>query len=64
MIVRRAEALELLLGLLAQVAPIDEEQHAARAGVADEPVGGSDGEDRLAGPGRHLDQRARMIALE
>ena len=63
-IVRRAEALKLLLRLLAEVAPIDEEQHPPRAGVADEPVDGRDGEDRLAGSCRHLNQGARMVALE
>ena len=64
MIVWSPEALELLLRLLAEVAPIDEEKHPARPGVADEPVDGRNGEDRLAGPGRHLDQRARLVALE
>ena len=63
-VVRGAEALELLLGLLAEVAPVDEEQHAARAGVADEAVDRRDGGDRLAGAGGHLDQRARMAAPE
>ena len=63
-IVRRAKTLKLLLRLLAEVAPVDEEQHAPRPRVADEPVDGRDGEDRLARPGRHLHERARMVAFE
>ena len=62
--VGRAVALELLLGLLAEVAAVHEEEHAARAAVLDEPVDRGDRRDRLARPGRHLDQRARAVALE
>ena len=59
-----AVALELLLGLLPEVAAVHQEEHPARAAVLDEPVDGRDGGDRLARAGRHLDQRAGAVLLE
>ena len=47
-VVGRAEALELLLRLLAQVRAIDEEQHAPGAAELDQPVKRRDGQQRLA----------------
>ncbi len=62
--VGRAVALELLLGLLAEVLSVHEEEHATRPGVLDEPVDRGDRRDRLPRPGGHLHERARAVALE
>ena len=51
---------ELLLGLLAEVAGIDEEEDAANLGVLEEAVDGGDGGEGLAGAGGHLDQGAGL----
>jgi hypothetical protein len=59
-----AIALELLLGLLAEVRAVDQEQHAPRAAELDEPVGGGDGHDRLPRACRHLHQRAGPVPEE
>ena len=53
--------LELLERLVAEVAAIDEKEHAARAGELDEPVDEVDGGEGLAAAGGHLDQGARTI---
>ena len=53
--------LEFLQRLVAEVAAIHQEQHAARAGELDEPVDERDGGECLARSGGHLDQRARAI---
>jgi hypothetical protein len=58
-----AVALELPLGLLAQILAIHEEEHASRPAVLDEPIDRRDRRDRLARPRRHLDQRPRAVAL-
>jgi hypothetical protein len=60
-VVGRAVALELLLGLLAEVRPVDQEQHAPRAPELDQPVGGGDRHDRLPRARRHLHQRAGPV---
>ena len=63
-VVGGVEALELLERLPAQVGPVDQEQDPARTGVADQPVGDVGGGERLARPGRHLDQRPGMVVPE
>ena len=60
-VVGRPIVRELLLGLLAEVGPVDEEQHAARPGELDEPVERRDGQHGLAAARRHLDERARPV---
>ena len=50
---------EFLLGLLAEVAGIDEEQDAFGVGVFEQAIDGGDGGEGLAGAGGHLDQGAR-----
>ena len=54
--------LELAQGLVAEIAPVDQEQHAPGTGVPDQAVDEGAGEVGLAGPGRHLDQRAGVAA--
>ena len=56
-LVRGGEALELAKGLAREVATVDEEQHAARAGVLDEAVNLVAGHEGLAAAGGHLHQR-------
>jgi hypothetical protein len=51
---------ELVVGLLAEVAAIDEEQDRAGVGVAEAAVASADGRVRLAGAHRHLDERPRV----
>ena len=51
---------ELLLGLLAEVAGIDEEEDALQAGVFEQAVGGGDGGEGLAGTRGHLDEGAEL----
>ena len=63
-VVGGVEALELLERLPAQVGPVDQEQDPAGPGVADQPVGDVGGGEGLARPGRHLDQRPGVVALE
>ena len=55
---------ELLLCLLAEVGPVDEEQHATRPAELDEPVQGRDGQHGLAASRGHLDERARPVVGE
>ncbi len=64
LLVGRAVALELLLGLLAEVAAVDQEEHAAGAAVLDQPVDRGDRRQGLARSGRHLHQGARLVAPE
>ena len=49
---------ELLLGLLAEVAGVDEEEDAADAGVFEQAVDRRDGGEGLARTGGHLDEGA------
>ena len=53
--------LEFLQRLVAEVAAVDEEEHAARAGELDEAVDEVDGGEGLAAAGGHLDQGARFV---
>ena len=55
-VVRRREVGELVLGLLAEVAAVHEEQDALGAAELEQAVGGVDGGERLAGAGGHLDR--------
>ena len=63
-VVRGTEVLELLERLLAEVAAVNEEEHPARLGELDEAVGEVDGGVGLAGAGRHLDERSRLVGRE
>src|SRR3954447_3675195 len=53
-VVARDELLEFFQGLLAEVAAVDEEQNATRAGELDEAVNEVDGGVGLAAAGSHL----------
>ena len=64
MVVGGAVALELLLGLLAEVGAVDEEEHAAGAAELDQAIDGGDRGAGLAAAGRHLDQGAGAVAPE
>ena len=59
-----AKAVELLVGLLAEVAAVHEKEDSARPRILDQPVDGRDGEDRLARPGRHLHEGTGPVARE
>jgi hypothetical protein len=59
--VGRAETVELVARLLAEVGAVHEEEDAAGAGVLDEPVGGGAGGGGLARAGGHLDERPRAV---
>ncbi len=61
---RRDELLKLFERLLAQVAAIDEKEHAAGPGVFDQTIGKIDRRERLAGAGGHLNQGARLVGGE
>ena len=50
--------------LPAEIGAVDEKQHAPGAGVLDEPIDEGAGRVGLAGAGRHLDERARVIGGE
>ena len=54
---RDGELVELQLGLLAEVRPVDQEQDPLGVRVLDEPVADVRGGERLARAGRHLDER-------
>src|SRR5205823_10010340 len=54
-VVGRDELLEFFQGLVAEVAAVDEEEDAARAGELDEAVNEVDGGVGLAAAGGHLD---------
>ncbi len=58
-VVGRDVLLELLERLVAEVAAVDQEQHAPRAGELDEAVDEVDGGEGLAAAGGHLDEGAR-----
>ena len=59
-----APAVELALGLAAKIAAIYEKKNSVRFGELDEPVGGCDSDEGLAGAGSPLDERARELAGE
>ena len=60
-VVRRDVLLELLERLVAEVAAVDQEEHAARACELDEAVDEVDGGEGLAAAGGHLDQGAGTV---
>src|SRR5436309_3007702 len=63
-VVGRNELLEFFQGLVAEVAAVDEEEDAARAGELDEAVNGVDGGVGLAAAGGHLDEGAAFVGGE
>jgi hypothetical protein len=63
-VVGRDELLEFFQGLVAEVAAVDEEEDAARAGELDEAVNEVDGGVGLAAAGRHLDESAAFVGGE
>ena len=63
-VVGRDVLLELLEGLPAEVAAIDQEQDPPRAGELDQPVDEVDGGEGLAAAGRHLDQGAGLVLAQ
>src|SRR5438093_1999231 len=58
------ELLEFFQGLVAEVAAVDEEEDAARAGELDEAVNEVDGGVCLAAAGGHLDEGAAFVGGE
>src|SRR5207247_5726056 len=60
----RDELLEFFQGLVAEVAAVDEEEDAARAGELDEAVNEVDGGVGLAAAGGHLDEGAAFVRGE
>src|SRR5205809_5542139 len=60
-VVGRDELLEFFQGLVAEVAAVDEEENAARAGELDEAVNEVDGGVGLAAAGGHLDEGAAFV---
>ena len=52
------------MGLLAEIAPVDEEQNAPGAGVFHQPISKVDRGKGLARAGRHLDQGVRLVGGE
>jgi hypothetical protein len=63
-VVGRDELLEFFQGLVAEVAAVDEEEDAARAGELDEAVNEVDGCIGLAAAGGHLDEGAAFVGGE
>src|SRR5438093_7302807 len=63
-VVGRDELLEFFQGLVAEVAAVDEEKNAARAGELNETVNEVDGGVGLAATGGHLDQSATFVGGE
>src|SRR5204862_3627881 len=63
-VVGRDELLEFFQGLVAEVAAIDEEEDAARAGELDEAVNEVDGGVGLATAGGHLDEGTAFVGGE
>ena len=63
-VVGRDELLEFFQGLVAEVAAVDEEEDAARAGELDEAVDEVDGGVGFAAAGGHLDQGAAFVGGE
>ena len=60
-VVGRDELLEFFQGLVAEIAAVDEEEDAARAGELDEAVNEVDGGVGLAAAGGHLDEGAAFV---
>src|SRR2546422_10950116 len=60
-VIGRDELLEFFQGLVAEVAAVDEEEDAARAGELDEAVNEVDGGVGLTAAGGHLDQSATFV---
>src|ERR1051326_9550091 len=63
-VVGRNELLEFFQGLVAEVAAVDEEEDAARAGELDEAVNEIDGGVGLAAAGGHLAKGAAFFGGE
>src|SRR5438477_11079536 len=63
-VVGRDELLEFFQGLVAEIAAVDEEQDAARAGELDKAVNEVDGGVGLAAAGGHLDEGAAFVGSE
>src|SRR5206468_12643534 len=63
-VVGRDELLEFFQGLVAEVAAVDEEEDAARAGELDKAVNEVDGGVGLAAAGGHLDEGAAFVGGE
>ncbi len=63
-VVGRDVLLELLQGLAAEVAAIDQEEDPPGAGELDQPVDEVDGGEGLAAAGGHLDQGAGTVAAQ
>ena len=63
-VVGRGVLLELLEGLVAEVAAVHQEQDPPGAGELDQPVRKHDGEEGLAGAGGHLHQRAGPVLAQ
>ena len=63
-VVGRGVLLEFLERLVAEVAAVDQEQHAPGAGELDEPVDEGDGGEGFARAGGHLDEGAGAVFLE
>ena len=59
-VVGRLEVGELVLGLLAEIAAIHQEEDALRAAELEQAIGDIDGGEGLARAGRHLDEGARV----
>ena len=60
-VVGRDVLLKFFESLSPQVAPIHQKEHAPGAGELDQAIAQDDGEERLAGAGRHLHERARPV---
>src|ERR1700757_5052127 len=63
-VVGRDELLEFFQGLIAEIAAVDEEEDAARAGELDVAVNEVDGGVGLAAAGGHLDEGATFVGGE
>src|SRR5436189_4581477 len=63
-VVGRDELLEFFQGLVAEVAAVDEEEDATRAGELDEAVNEVDGGVGLTAAGGHLDEGAAFVGSE
>ena len=63
-VVGRDELLEFFQGLVAEIAAVDEEEDATRAGELDEAVNEVDGGVGLAAAGSHLDECAVFLGGE
>src|SRR2546422_10257112 len=63
-VIGRDELLEFFQGLVAEVAAVDEEEDATRAGELDEAVNEVDGGVGLAAAGGHLNEGAAFVGCE